>query len=201
MDPRVDEIIEVWFGPGPVPSQKIYMQWFAREPVFDAQLKNRFGNVYGDAVAGRLEAWRGAARSELALIILLDQFSRNFFRDDPRAFATDATALALTRELRASGRIHELTPHQQMFALMPYQHTEDRAVQAEGIGAFTQLLEEARTSGDHDVISAFENTLEFAKRHQEIIERFGRFPHRNKVLGRESTPQELAFLQEPNSSF
>jgi uncharacterized protein (DUF924 family) len=202
MDARIDEVLEFWFGPGPTPTTEIYERWFRRDPAFDAEIGRRFGALHAEAVDGRLAGWRGHARGELALIVVLDQFSRNLYRDDPRAFAVDHEALAVARELRRAGRAKELGFHEQMVALLPFEHAEDRATQIESVTAFEALVAEAMElhAGD-DVIGTLRGAADYARRHKVIVERFGRFPHRNAALGRESTPAELEFLQQPGSRF
>ncbi|MDX2086715.1 MAG: DUF924 family protein [Kofleriaceae bacterium] len=202
MDPRVDEVIEFWFGPAPSPTSEIFQRWFTKDPAFDEEIRRRFGALHEEAYNDTLRSWHGHARGELALIVVLDQFSRNLYRDDPRAFACDHTALAIARELRRAGRARELSVHQQMVALLPFEHSEDRSTQSEGVAAFTALLGEAKEMriGD-DVVGMLAGALDYAKRHREIIERFGRFPHRNAILGRASTAEELEFLKQPGSSF
>lgn len=202
MDARVDEVIEFWFGPAPSPTADIYERWFRKDPAFDEEIRRRFGALHAEAVDGRLAGWRGHARGELALIVVLDQFSRNLFRDDPRAFAADHEALAIARDLRRAGRSHELTFHQQMIALMPFQHAEDHATQVESVAAFDALVAEAlELRAGEDVVGTLRGAADYARKHKEIIDRFGRYPHRNEVLGRPSTPEELEFLKQPDSRF
>jgi len=202
MDARVDEVIEFWFGPAPSPTAEIYDRWFRKDARFDEEIRRQFGALHAEAVDGRLAAWRGHARGELALIVVLDQFSRNLYRDDARAFAADHAALEIARELRRAGRSHELTFHQRMIALMPFQHAEDRSTQVESVAAFESLVAEAAElrAGD-DVLGTLRGAADFARRHKAIIERFGRYPHRNELLGRASTPEELEFLRQPGSRF
>ena len=201
MDPRVDEVIEMWFGNQPTPSPAIFARWFTKDPAFDAEIRARFGALVEEAASGALDGWRGESRSALALIVVLDQLSRNIYRDDPRAFAQDSRALAVARALRDSGRARELGLYQRMIALMPLQHAEDRAIQAESVAAFEALVEDARATGNPNVIGPLGAALDFAKKHRDIVERFGRYPHRNAILGRESTAEELAFLEQPDSRF
>lgn len=189
MDPRIDEVLAFWF--------KDPARWFAKNPVFDDQIRERFGALRDQAAAGGLASWRTSARGELALIVLLDQFSRNLFRGSPRAFEADATALGIARGMRASGRDQQLSLLQRVVMLLPFQHAEDRATQAESVAAYQAILDVA-PEGER---AMFENNLSYAKQHQEIIERFGRFPHRNATLGRESTAEERTFLAQPGSSF
>ncbi len=200
MDDRIDQVIETWFGPGDVPTKEIAQRWFTKDPAFDDELRAKLGALHADAVAGTLDRWRESARGQLALIILLDQIPRNLYRDDRRAFASDDVSLSLARDLLVSGRLKELTIYQRIFALMPYQHAENREAQAEGIGAYATLLDEVRDRHP-EALEMFENVLKFAEKHRDIIVRFGRFPHRNHVLGRTSTVEELEFLKEPGSSF
>lgn len=188
----VDDVLEFWFGDG---SPEATRRWWTRDEALDAEIRARFGELHDRAGRRELDSWRTSARGSLALVVLLDQFSRNMFRDDPRAFATDAQALAITHELIASGRLAELTPLERSVALMPLMHSEDRDIQRESIAQFAALS--ASQPGD----AGLANNLEFAKRHAAIVERFGRYPHRNAVLGRASTPEEQEFLTQPGSSF
>ena len=175
------DILHFWF------EELSAKQHFSKDAALDASIASRFGATLEAAARGELFAWRSSPPGRLAEILVLDQFSRNVYRDTPRAFAQDAVALVLAQELVASALDHNLPAAQRAFAYMPYMHSESAVVQAEGMGLFTQL-------GD-------ENTLRFALHHQSIIQRFGRYPHRNALLGRESTAEELAFLSGPGSSF
>ena len=162
--------------------------WFTSDPAFDAVVRERFGALLEQAAAGELHAWRREARGRLAEIIVLDQFSRNIFRGTPRAFAQDPMALVLSQVAVANGALQALdTPMQRNFLLMPHMHSESRRIHAEAEALF-------RTH-------APPGNLEYEVRHKAIIDRFGRYPHRNAILGRESTPEERVFLQEPGSSF
>ena len=162
-------------------------QHFAKDAALDAAIAQRFGPTLDAAARGELWGWRGSASGRLAEIVVLDQFSRNVWRDTPRAFAQDGMALVLAQELVASGQDGTLPPAQRAFAYMPYMHSESAAIHAQAVQLFAQ--------------PGLEGNLRFALQHQAIIERFGRYPHRNAVLGRVSTPQELSFLSEPGSSF
>ncbi len=192
MDVRIDDVLELWFGDR---SPETYRRWFVRDAAFDAEIRAKFGELQATAATGALDAWRSTARGALALVVLFDQFPRNLFRDDPRAFATDAKALGVTQELIASGRFTELPPVDRVIALMPLMHSEDRAVQRESVTQFEALA--AAHPGD----AMFANSADYAKKHAAIVERFGRFPHRNAVLGRESTAEETEFLKQRGSSF
>lgn len=162
-------------------------QWWAKSARLDAQITKRFGDLHQAAAAGELFAWRETASGRLAEIIILDQFSRHIYRDHARAFATDGMALVLSQTAIEQGVDHELTQPQKMFLYMPFMHSESLLIQNRAVTLFGQ----ANVS----------NSLRIAQRHQEIIARFGRFPHRNNCLGRTSSAEEVAFLQEPNSSF
>ncbi|MEO3715302.1 DUF924 family protein [Roseateles flavus] len=162
-------------------------QWWAVDPAFDAQLRERFLPLLERAAQAELQDWRSTAQGRLAEVIVLDQFSRNVFRGTPRAFAQDPLALALSQEAVAAGALHALSPDERNFLLMPFMHSESRRIHETAERLFEQW--------------APESNLDFERRHKAIIDRFGRYPHRNAILGRPSTPEELAFLQQPGSSF
>lgn len=161
--------------------------WFAKDDDFDRLLVERFGTAVQHALAGGFQPWEGQPESRLALILLLDQFTRNLYRGTARAFAGDERALALVLDAMQRGFDTALPPVERKFLYMPLMHSEDAAVQEKSLLAFTALGEE--------------DSLNYAILHKRIIDRFGRYPHRNEALGRPSSPQEIAFLQEPNSSF
>jgi uncharacterized protein (DUF924 family) len=160
---------------------------FAKDAALDEAIRTRFGAMLEAAARCELFAWRTTPEGRLAEVLVLDQFSRNVYRDTPRALAQDAIALALAQELVASGQDRSLPLAQRSFAYMPYMHSESALVHAQAVVLFDQ--------------PGMEDTWRFELRHQAIIERFGRYPHRNAILGRESTPEELAFLSEPGSGF
>lgn len=160
---------------------------FAKDAAFDETIRTRFGATLEAAARCELFAWRAAPKGRLAEVLVLDQFSRNVYRDPPQAFAQDALALALAQELVASGQDRSLPLAQRSFAYMPYMHSESALVHTQAALLFAQ--------------PGMENTLRFEQRHQAITERFGRYPHRNAILGRQSTPEEQAFLSEPGSGF
>ena len=162
-------------------------QHFAKDAALDQAIRTRFGATLEAAARCELFAWRATAEGRLAEIIVLDQFSRNVHRDTPRAFAHDALALVLAQELVGSGQDRSLPTAQRVFAYMPYMHSESALVHAQAVALFAQ--------------PGMENNLNFELRHKAIIDRFGRYPHRNALLGRSSSAEELAFLSEPGSSF
>jgi len=161
--------------------------WFARDEDFDRQLAKRFATAVEHALAGGLQSWEDRPESRLALILLLDQFTRNLHRGTAGAFSGDQRALALTLDAMARGWDGLLPLPERKFLYMPLMHAEDAAIQEKSVAAFTALGEE--------------DSLNYAILHKRIIDRFGRYPHRNTALGRPSTPEEEAFLLEPNSSF
>lgn len=181
------DVLDFWFLP---PQDPAYGQqraaWFRKDDQFDADINARFGTTIALALAGGLREWdQEGAPGALARIIVLDQFTRNAGRGTPASFAGDALALVAARELVASGLDKTLPPVQRWFAYMPFEHSEDPAMQAESIALFTALSQEA---------PGFEGVLDYAHRHRGVIARFGRFPHRNPILGRASTPEEQEYL-------
>ena len=176
-----DEILRFWF-------EEIEPKaWFAKDLAFDQEIKTRFGELLTQAINGELYHWRTSPQGRLAEIIVLDQFSRNIHRDTPQAFAADPMALALAQEAVAAGVDKQLQPKQIPFLYMPYMHSESRAIHEVALILFNR--------------EGAENNLIFEQRHKAIIDQFGRYPHRNAILGRQSTEEELAFLAKPGSSF
>ncbi len=189
-------VLDFWFGPPDDPAHgEPRRAWFEKNPAFDAEIAARFGALIERALAGGLAHWRTDPLQPLpalAQVIVLDQFTRNVFRGSARAFAGDALALASAQALVASGADRQLRGVQRQFAYLPFEHAEDRALQRTAVQLFEQLGRDE---------PALAGLAEWARRHREIVERFGRFPHRNAALGRPSTSEELAFLQTPGSSF
>ena len=175
------DIIDFWF------SEEVKPLWFKKSAEFDREIRQRFLDTYQSAKTGALDDWRDVPQNTLALIILLDQFPRNMFRGTSQAFATDDRAVESTEYAIAHNYQRDLSAEQQVFLYMPLMHSENIADQDRCVELFTKL-------GRSD-------NLKFALKHQEIIERFERFPHRNEILGRESTPAEKEFLAQPGSSF
>jgi len=161
--------------------------WFKKDAAFDAALRERFGALHDRAAAGACDSWADSADGALALVLVLDQFSRNLYRDDPRAFAQDEKALGVARSAIAAGFDQEQPHDRRHFLYIPFEHSEILADQEEGVAHFER-------HGDAE-------TLRYAIAHRDIIQRFGRFPHRNACLGRTSTDEETAFLKTPGSSF
>jgi uncharacterized protein (DUF924 family) len=180
MYPHPHPILHFWF------TELTPKQHFAKDPALDETIRIRFGATLEAAARCEFFAWRATPEGRLAEIVVLDQFSRNVYRDTARAFAQDALALALAQELVASGQDRSLPLAQRSFAYMPYMHSESALVHAQAVALFSQ--------------PGMEDTLRFELRHQAIIARFGRYPHRNAILSRSSTAEELAFLSEPGSA-
>jgi uncharacterized protein (DUF924 family) len=193
MNLQAQQVLDFWFGPPGDPGYaKPREKWFVKSDAFDAEVALRFGPLIEQALAGRLLSWASDAQAALAATIVLDQLTRNALRGTARAFAGDALALDSARAIVGAGSDHGLTGVQRQFVYLPFEHSEDLAVQRESIALFTQL--------EHDE-PALAGLLDWARKHEAIIERFGRFPHRNAILGRASTPEELEFLRQPGSSF
>ena len=189
-DPEAARVLRFWFGEGDAPGGR-RREWFAKDAQFDARIAEEFLALYERAAAGALERWEEAAAECLALIVVLDQFPRNMFRGTPRAFATDHLALAAARRAVASRYDAAMRPCERLFAYLPFEHAESLALQDQACELLQPLAAFPET---HDA-------YRYAVAHRDIIARFGRFPHRNAILGRASTPEELEFLKGPGSSF
>lgn len=180
-DVGIGDVIGFWFGElGPA-------QWYAQSDALDALIVARFGALHAAAAQCELFGWRTSPEGRLAEIIVLDQFSRNIFRGTPGAFAQDALALALAQEAVRAGADVPLPVVQRAFVYLPYMHSESARIHDVALTLFDA--------------PGLENNLDFERQHKAIIDRFGRYPHRNAVLGRTSTADELAFLATPGSSF
>lgn len=185
-------VLDFWFGvPGSPERGRPRREWFRKDPAFDEAIRERFLGLHEAAAGGELQDWESTALASLALIIVLDQFPRNMFRDSPRAFATDPLALACARRAVDQGFDRHCSPVERTFMYLPFEHSEDLAAQRRSVA----LFESMRGQGDSEGI------IDYAHRHYDIIAKFGRFPHRNAVLGRASTPEEIAFLKQPGSGF
>lgn len=161
--------------------------WFAKSDAFDDAIRTQFAGLWQQAAQGELSAWRDTLQGRLAEIIVLDQFSRNLHRGSPLAFAQDGMGVVLTQEALRDRGFADLSLHERQFMLLPLMHSESRVIHEQAVPLFAQYTNE--------------NILDFEIRHKAIIDRFGRYPHRNAALGRQSTAEETAFLQEPGSSF
>lgn len=189
---EVREVLAFWFGePGSADFGKPRPAWFRKDPAFDEEIRHRFLALHARAALGELDRWHDDPDSLLALVVVLDQFSRNLYRDDPRAFSQDAAALACAQLAIGRGWDEARLPVERQFLYLPFEHAEDAAAQARSLALFGAL---ARETGLRD-------PLEWAEKHAAVVRRFGRYPHRNAILGRASTAGEIAFLREPGSSF
>jgi uncharacterized protein (DUF924 family) len=185
------EVLEFWF------SEQSRPLWFEQNAAFDEEIRARFGATVAAAGAGDLDYWVRAVDSSLALVLLLDQFPRNIHRGTLRAFSSDARARTIAGTAIDRGFDRRAPLDRRFFFYLPFEHAEDPKDQARSVTLFRRWAEEHRGVARERALEQ----MKYVLRHQEIVARFGRFPHRNAVLGRESTPEEMAFLQEPNSSF
>ena len=186
------DVLDFWFEPPEAPGHGGPRQvWFSKDSRFDAEVRTRFAGLHESAAGGALADWENSPESLLALIVALDQFPRNMYRGASAAFATDAAALAAAKTMVQRGWDLGVQPGMRMFAYLPYEHSEGLADQDECMRLMARLGEDAR----------FADLPKWAEKHHAVIRRFGRFPHRNAILGRASTPEEIEFLSQPGSSF
>lgn len=192
MDDIARAVLDFWFGaPGAPPHGSTRPEWFRKDPAFDAAIRERFGAVVAEALAGGLGHWCVDAHGALARVIVLDQFTRNIHRDTAQAFAGDERALATAELALARGLDRALDPRERWFLYMPFEHAENVPAQERSLALFEALAAETGDPGP----------LEWARKHADVILRFGRYPHRNEILGRASTAEETAFLAQPGSRF
>lgn len=175
------EVLKFWF------EEIKPEQWWQKDPQLDNAISDKFGNLHHSATLGELEDWRDTPRGRLAEIIVLDQFSRNIYRDSPKAYAWDPMALVLSQEAIRRGCAEELSSPKRAFLYLPLMHSESVKIHRQALELFSE--------------PGLEYNLEFEKQHKAIIDRFGRYPHRNEVLGRKSTPEEIEFLKNEGSHF
>lgn len=200
MNPIAKNVLDFWFGNRPVSlddHQSRMKIWFSSDADFDYDIERRFGKLVSTARRGAFDSWSEDPENCLALILILDQFPRNLYRGQAGAFSSDKVALTLTQGLISSGAIDHMGCSEQGFALMPYQHSEDFDVQEEGLQAYKRLAEKAPAEWR----SLMDGYASFAKQHLDIIQRFGRFPHRNAALGRVSTDEETDYLNDNGQRF
>lgn len=197
---RIEQILRYWFGDRPDDPDVVQRQvklWFTANAETDHHVREHFEADLKEASAGALTDWEQTPRGRLALIVLFDQFARNIYRGTPHAFAHDSHARRLCLDGQACGHDKMLRAIERVVFYMPLQHAEDLAMQQQAVRCFKQLVEEVPTA----LKEIFVGCLDYAVAHRDIIARFGRFPHRNPILGRVSTREEIAFLQQPGSSF
>jgi uncharacterized protein (DUF924 family) len=188
LSPTARAILDFWFGPVP---HRERVEWFRKDAAFDADIRDRFGDAIAAGIAGAFGDWCTTPHGALARVVLLDQFTRNVHRDTPLAFAGDAGALATAQQALEQGFDRQLDRYERWFLYMPFEHSEDARMQERSLALFGALSRETGEPG----------AFEWAEKHAAIIRRFGRYPHRNDILGRESTPEEIAFLAQPGSRF
>ena len=193
-------ILQYWFGDVDSLGRSDMLhsrRWFMKDDAFDREIAERFADTYADVRGGLREAWLDDPRGRVAYVIVLDQFARNMFRGTARAFEGDRQALAAAVEGVARHDDAELTVSERSFLYMPYMHSEDIDMQDRSVALFTELAANAPSELRGSMVAA----VQYAEKHHEVVARYGRFPHRNTVLGRESTPEEIAFISQPGSGF
>jgi uncharacterized protein (DUF924 family) len=191
--PTPSDVLGFWFGPTELSdTEAVTSRWFAKDEAFDREVATRFGGLVEQALQGGLRDWAWDHGQALARILLLDQFPRNAFRGTARAFAGDGLALEAAQAMVAQGQDMRLTPLRRVFVYLPFEHAESLQAQEESLRLFRRVAQEA---------PGLDSYLDYAVRHHAIVARFGRFPHRNAILGRASTAEETAFLLEPGSGF
>jgi uncharacterized protein (DUF924 family) len=194
--PAWQPVLDFWFNPADTTDLaaqgKPRAEWFRKDAAFDAIIRARFAGLVEAALDGGLVEWDVTVPGALARILLLDQFTRNIYRDTPRAFAGDMLALAAAARLVDCKDVHQLVPLQRWFVYLPFEHAEDISMQERSVNLFRALADEMPS-----LLAAFD----YAIRHRDVIRRFGRFPHRNAILGRASTEEEIDFLRLPGSGF
>ena len=202
---RIYDILQFWFegvdDATPIEKNKRpFSKWFKGGQALDQEIRERFESDLDSAFIGEYQAWEGSAKGALALILLYDQFTRNMYRGTPRMYAADTLARKLTLQLTIEQKERTLTLIGRIFVYMPLMHAEDRESQRLSVERFMDLVEESKRKSPGNT-HYYSYSLDYANRHRAVIERFGRFPHRNKILGRASTPEEIEFLKQPGSGF
>jgi uncharacterized protein (DUF924 family) len=200
MTDQPDRVLAFWFGP-PGSATEIAGQqrklWFGKSPANDRAVIERFAATLAAATAGHLDHWARTPRGRLALVIVLDQFPHHIHRDQPQAFATDPQSLALSLDALAAGEDRQLAPIERVFLYLPLEHAESIELQERSVSLYEKLAHQAAA----DERALFDGFLDYARKHRDVVARFSRFPHRNEILGRPSTPDELEFLKQPGSHF
>jgi uncharacterized protein (DUF924 family) len=196
----IAKVLHFWFEGYPhsrLPQSEQIQRWFKSDPAFDDDIRTELGSLHTQACQGSLSDWESTPEGSLALLILLDQCSRNLFRGSGQAFAWDAQALAVAKSLCASGGDQTLPALSRLFVYLPFEHSEALEDQEQAIS----LLQKLQTQAPVGLEGAMASFVDYALQHREVIARFGRFPHRNARLGRSSTPAEVEFLSQPGSAF
>ena len=197
---EAESVLTFWFGTGTDDNTIAQSQrklWWSKDAAVDADMRTRFATWVNAAATGKHDDWAVTPRGRLALILLFDQFPRNIYRDTPQAFAYDARALLLAQDLIASGGHCNLRRIERVFCYLPLEHAESIEMQMRSVELFSALAADV----PEQQRDTFKGYVEYAIRHRDVFARFGRFPHRNRILGRTSTPEEIEFLKQPGSSF
>lgn len=200
LPPAATAVLDFWFGThidDAATAQSQRKLWWSKDPAVDADMRRRFADLVNAAAAGRHDDWTATPRGQLALILLFDQFPRNIYRDTPQAFAFDARALQLAQGLVRTEGDRALRRIERVFCYLPLEHAESIDMQDRSVELFRAL---AADTPEHQ-LETFAGYVDYALRHRDVIARFGRFPHRNRILGRQSTPEENEFLTKPGASF
>jgi uncharacterized protein (DUF924 family) len=200
MTTDTEDVLDFWFGACGSASEIAARQrklWFGKSAENDQAVSDRFAATLAAASAGKLGHWANSPRGRLALVIVLDQFPHHIFRDQPQAFATDPQALALSLAALTTNEDRQLTPIERVFLYLPLEHAESIEMQERSVSLYEALASEATA----DERALFDGFLDYARKHRDVVARFGRFPHRNAILGRPSTPDEVEFLKQPGSRF
>ena len=195
-----ESVLAFWFGAPGSAAEIAGRQgklWFGKSPANDQTVIDRFAATLAAATAGQLDHWTDTPRGRLALVIVLDQFPHHIYRDRPQAFATDPQSLALSLAALESGEDRQLAPIERVFLYLPLEHAESLEMQERSVSLYERLSREASASER----ALFDNFLDYARKHRDVVARFGRFPHRNAILGRASSPDEVEFLKQPGSRF
>lgn len=195
-----ESVLAFWFGPAGSAAEVAGRQgklWFGKTPENDRAVAEQFAATLLAAAAGKLDHWANTPRGRLALVIVLDQFPHHIHRDQPQAFATDPQALALSLDALAAGEDRQLAPIERVFLYLPLEHAESIEMQDRSVSLYEKLAREA-AAGER---ALFDDFLDYARRHRDVVARYGRFPHRNAILERPSTDDELEFLKQPGSRF
>ncbi len=201
---RAEAVLSFWFGSldeDGLAAAQSSERWWRKDPEFDASIRDQFLGDYHAVSEGTWDAYLSEPRMLLAAIVILDQFSRNMFRDRPEMYAQDALAAQWAREGIASGALLALRAHEASFMLMPLMHSEELADQDAGVAGFETLIAAFESADNPRAAESLRKNLTFTHQHRDIVARFGRFPHRNDILGRETTAEEREFLTQPGSSF
>lgn len=200
MPAQAEDVLDFWFGaPGSASgiAGRQFKLWFGKSATHDRTVTQRFSATLKAASAGRLDRWAATPRGRLALVVVLDQFPHHIFRSQPQAFATDPQALAMSMAALAAGEDQLLAPIERVFLYLPLEHAESLERQDQSVACYEKLARESAA----DERGLFDDFLKYARSHRDVVARFGRFPHRNEILGRVSSAAEAEFLKQPGSRF